>query len=379
ARSGTPPSRIARCRSARRRSTSSRSRSTQARTCRATSTSSAPRRRPSRAWSARPCARATRAPPRTCRAPCPPRAPAPSGGRARRAACLAPLERPLAPDVDVGEREDAEEDEELEEAEPRELVEDHGERVEEHDLDVEEDEEHRRQVEVDGEALRGRRPLRDARLERDPACAYAARRPLREDEAGGDHRRRDRQSEQPVDQKRQPVVEHNFSSPGIPPSDATKVRNGAAGHPSRMKTLLCWVFAGLVGTAAMTATPLAAARHEGGRAVAHERDALQLRDRARRDLRVRGAPHPPVPARTPASLRRRRPLTLGPFSDHGRRRYTGPMATIETREAATLTLTERAADKVRALMAQEPAGEAEVLRVAIRGGGCGGFEYALGF
>jgi iron-sulfur cluster assembly protein len=55
------------------------------------------------------------------------------------------------------------------------------------------------------------------------------------------------------------------------------------------------------------------------------------------------------------------------------------MATIETRDTATLTLTERAADKVKALMAQEPAGEAEVLRVAIRGGGCGGFEYALGF
>jgi len=55
------------------------------------------------------------------------------------------------------------------------------------------------------------------------------------------------------------------------------------------------------------------------------------------------------------------------------------VATIETRETAALTLTERAAVKVRALMAQEPAGEAEVLRVAIRGGGCGGFEYALGF
>src|SRR5207253_1844196 len=55
------------------------------------------------------------------------------------------------------------------------------------------------------------------------------------------------------------------------------------------------------------------------------------------------------------------------------------MATIETRESAALTLTERAAGKVKALMAQEPAGEAEVLRVAIRGGGCGGFEYALGF
>jgi iron-sulfur cluster assembly accessory protein len=55
------------------------------------------------------------------------------------------------------------------------------------------------------------------------------------------------------------------------------------------------------------------------------------------------------------------------------------MATIETRETAAVTLTERAADKVKALMAQEPAGEAEVLRVAIRGGGCGGFEYELGF
>ena len=59
------------------------------------------------------------------------------------------------------------------------------------------------------------------------------------------------------------------------------------------------------------------------------------------------------------------------------------MATIETpRESAqdaVVTLTERAAVKISALMAQEPAGEAEVLRVAIQGGGCSGFEYALGF
>lgn len=48
-------------------------------------------------------------------------------------------------------------------------------------------------------------------------------------------------------------------------------------------------------------------------------------------------------------------------------------------EGATVTLTERAAEKVRALMELEPAGEAEVLRVAVQGGGCGGFEYALGF
>jgi iron-sulfur cluster assembly protein len=55
------------------------------------------------------------------------------------------------------------------------------------------------------------------------------------------------------------------------------------------------------------------------------------------------------------------------------------VATIETSETAVVSLTERAADKVRGLMAQEPLGEAEVLRVAIQGGGCSGFEYALGF
>ena len=55
------------------------------------------------------------------------------------------------------------------------------------------------------------------------------------------------------------------------------------------------------------------------------------------------------------------------------------MATIETAETAVVTLTARAAEKIKGLMAQEPAGEAEVLRVAIQGGGCSGFEYALGF
>ncbi len=44
-----------------------------------------------------------------------------------------------------------------------------------------------------------------------------------------------------------------------------------------------------------------------------------------------------------------------------------------------LTLTERAAEKVRELAAQEPEGEADVLRIAIQGGGCSGFQYALGF
>jgi iron-sulfur cluster assembly accessory protein len=54
-----------------------------------------------------------------------------------------------------------------------------------------------------------------------------------------------------------------------------------------------------------------------------------------------------------------------------------PMATIE--REALVTLTESAATKVRELMAEEPEGEATVLRVAVQGGGCSGFEYALGF
>ena len=53
------------------------------------------------------------------------------------------------------------------------------------------------------------------------------------------------------------------------------------------------------------------------------------------------------------------------------------MATIE--QEALVTLTEGAATKIRELMAQEPAGEAGVLRVAVQGGGCSGFEYVLGF
>jgi iron-sulfur cluster assembly protein len=42
-----------------------------------------------------------------------------------------------------------------------------------------------------------------------------------------------------------------------------------------------------------------------------------------------------------------------------------------------ITLSERAASQVRALMQDEP--DANVLRVAVQGGGCSGLEYALGF
>ena len=44
-----------------------------------------------------------------------------------------------------------------------------------------------------------------------------------------------------------------------------------------------------------------------------------------------------------------------------------------------VTVTDTAAQKIRELMAEDPEGESSVLRVAIQGGGCSGFQYALGF
>ena len=44
-----------------------------------------------------------------------------------------------------------------------------------------------------------------------------------------------------------------------------------------------------------------------------------------------------------------------------------------------VSLTPTAAEKIRELMAEDPDGETSVLRVAIQGGGCSGFQYGLGF
>jgi iron-sulfur cluster assembly protein len=52
---------------------------------------------------------------------------------------------------------------------------------------------------------------------------------------------------------------------------------------------------------------------------------------------------------------------------------------ITERPLTLVSLTESAAAKIRDLMAEEPEGEASVLRIAVQGGGCSGFQYALGF
>jgi iron-sulfur cluster assembly accessory protein len=44
-----------------------------------------------------------------------------------------------------------------------------------------------------------------------------------------------------------------------------------------------------------------------------------------------------------------------------------------------VTVTENAARKIQELMSQEPQADVSVLRIAIQGGGCSGFQYALGF
>jgi iron-sulfur cluster assembly accessory protein len=53
------------------------------------------------------------------------------------------------------------------------------------------------------------------------------------------------------------------------------------------------------------------------------------------------------------------------------------MATVE--HETIVALTDGAATKIKQLMAEEPEGDSGVLRIAVQGGGCSGFEYALGF
>ena len=58
------------------------------------------------------------------------------------------------------------------------------------------------------------------------------------------------------------------------------------------------------------------------------------------------------------------------------RRYNSPYMS-ETTEP--ITLTDKAASKIQELLGETPEGEEQALRVAVRGGGCSGFQYQLAF
>ena len=51
---------------------------------------------------------------------------------------------------------------------------------------------------------------------------------------------------------------------------------------------------------------------------------------------------------------------------------------MDTPDAA-ITLTDNASAKIKDLLADQPDGAEQALRVAVRGGGCSGFQYALAF
>jgi iron-sulfur cluster assembly protein len=55
------------------------------------------------------------------------------------------------------------------------------------------------------------------------------------------------------------------------------------------------------------------------------------------------------------------------------------MATVEQPTDTLIALTPVAASKIKELLAEEPDSGELVLRVAIQGGGCSGFQYGLGF
>jgi iron-sulfur cluster assembly protein len=50
-----------------------------------------------------------------------------------------------------------------------------------------------------------------------------------------------------------------------------------------------------------------------------------------------------------------------------------------TQTPEAITLTENAAGKIRELLGGQEESEGQALRVAVRGGGCSGFQYALAF
>src|SRR3954454_2613859 len=124
---------------------------------------------------------------------------------------LAPFERAPPPDVHEGDDEEGDEDDGLDQRERPEVAQLHRDRIEEDDLDVEQDEQHRDQVEADPET----EPLLD--LGGHPALVGVTligrgRLGLRSQEAaGGDERRTDEAAETEEDDGWKVRAEHSTS------------------------------------------------------------------------------------------------------------------------------------------------------------------------
>ena len=85
-----------------------------------------------------------------------------------------------------------------------------------------------------------------------------------------------------------------------------------------------------------------------------------------------------MPLAEPASAVTKSGLRPGPWPGEGEARcYDVAQMEIQERTESIVSLTPAAAAKIRDLMATEA--DVSVLRVAIEGGGCSGFQYGLGF
>src|SRR5215470_17590163 len=111
-----------------------------------------------------------------------------------------------------GDSQDGDKDEHLDDAVPAELVQEHSPWIEEDGLDVEDDEEHRRQVEAHRSALPGRNLRNNARLVGKQLAPVRLARP--EEIGKSDQQAYEGHHDDSVDEERDVVAEHSISMQG---------------------------------------------------------------------------------------------------------------------------------------------------------------------
>ncbi len=79
------------------------------------------------------------------------------------------------------------------------------------------------------------------------------------------------------------------------------------------------------------------------------------------------------------TLRPYRPAVPGSQTDPLPPPSLATLCEVTDTPQAAITLTDKAAEKIGELLGSQPDGTEQALRVAVRGGGCSGFQYALAF